>query len=257
MKEAFDHLQQVFPDMPPACEQALMAAVHSVAERPRARLLHPLRRVAVLAAAMLTIACAAGAAFYPQIIPWFASRYGQEYAAWMEQGSVAAPNASVAAEGAVFSVDEVLVRGRGLYVMGTIRAAQGYVLVDSECSAQEPWGYNIHYGEEAPEGTPSIAQVAESTGSAIRYVFCDLRGVGVDGGALLLPGSWGYGATVQRDGSIIFTIEAEDGLAVEPGKAYTLEFSAQTWGAHADGSINHEDMTETFWRMTVTPEEMP
>lgn len=256
MKEAFDHLQLVFPDMPPACEQALMAAARSVTEKPRVSSLRPVRRAVLLAAAMLTIACAAGAAFYPQIIPWFASHYGAEYAPWMEQGSVASPNASAAAEGAVFSVDEVLVRGRGLYVMGAIRAAEGYVLVDSECSAQEPWGYNIHYGEEAPEGTPSIAQVAEATGSAIRYVHCDLRGIGVDGGALLLPGSWGYGATVQRDGSIVFTIEAEDGLAVEPGREYTLELSAQTWGAHADGSMNHEDMTETIWRVTVTPEEL-
>ncbi|MBQ8536619.1 MAG: hypothetical protein IJ461_04360 [Clostridia bacterium] len=254
MKQAFDQLQQIFPEMPKACEQALMTTVYSVQERKRSFTYHSARRAAILLAAMLAVTCAAGAAFYPQIINWFVNHYGQAHGAWMEKGSIAIPNGSVEENGAVFTIDEVLVRGRGLYVLGTIRAEEGYILVDSQCSAQEPWGYNIHYGETAPEGTPTIYQKAEETGCAIRYVHCDLSRIGVDGGALLKPGVWGYGARVQQDGSIVFTMEVEDGMVVEPGREYTLEFCAQTYGVQADGSINEEDMTERVWQITVVPE---
>jgi len=148
----------------------------------------------------------------------------------------------------------VLTRGRGLYAMGAIEAADGHMLVEYDCSAEDPFGYNIHYGDAAPEGTPSIIEKAHESGSSLRYVICHIEKIGVDGGAMLAPGSWGYDARVQRDGSIIFTMMVEDGMAVEPGVTYTLEFSAQTYGANSDGTINFDDANEITWQIDVVPE---
>ena len=256
MREAFADLKQIFPDMPDKCDQALMETVRLLPEKSTRAPLRAGRRLVILAAVFLMIACAAAASFYPQIIGWFANRYGDSFASWMEKGSAVQTAASAEVGGAVFSMDEVLVRGRGLYAIGTIRASDGYVIADSECSPEEPWGYNIHYGETAAEGTPTIAEKAALSDSVIRYVHCDLVGISVDGGASLMPGSWGYGIKAQRDGSIVFSIEVEDGLAVEPGSEYTLELCAQSYGTNADNSISYENLEEKNWSVTVKPEQL-
>lgn len=214
----------------------------------------PVRRVALLLAIMLAMTCAAGAAFYPQIVTWFAGRYGNEWGAWMEKGSIALPDSAVELNGAIYTVDEVLVRGRGLYVLGHINPLPGHMLVEQDCSAHDPFGYNIHYGEDAPEGTPTIYGKSVETKSAIHYVACDVQGIGVDGGAVLTPGSWGYGAQVQKDGSIVFSLEVEDGIVVEPGKEYTLVMRAVSYGVFEDGSVNYDDLAEKTWEVTAVPE---
>lgn len=254
MKETFDQLKQIFPPMPEACDRALTAAVQSVTEK-REKPAPRLGRLALLAACMLAVTGVAAAALYPQIVTLFSGRFGQAYGAWMAQGSVAAPQAVVTCGGAVFTVDEVLVRGRGLYVMGTIAPEDGFVLADADCgSAQEPWGYNTHYGETAPEGAPTIAQKAAEDGRAIRYVQCDLRGVGVDGGETLMPGCWGYSAMARRDGSFVYTMEVEDGMVVEPGSTYTLALCATVWAAGEDDALDPGTQAEQTFSVTVAPQ---
>ncbi|MGN1021448.1 MAG: hypothetical protein ACI4O7_13875 [Aristaeellaceae bacterium] len=226
------------------------AALH---RKPRLR---PVCRVALLAALLLALTCAAGAAFYPRIISWFSREYGQAWAAWMETGSVALPASSVEVSGAVFTIDEVLVHDRGLYVLGSIRAEPGHMLVEQECSVHEPFGYNVHYGETAPEGTPTIAEKAAADGCAVHYVGCDLEGIGTDGGDILKPSCWGYAAKAQLDGSIVFSMEVEADAAVRPGKEYTLVLSALVYGTLDDGAIDHHALTKETWAVTVTPERL-
>jgi len=230
MKEAFCDLQIIFPDMPAACEHALMTAAYSVPFRAPKRIFRP--ALAIALALMLGLVCAAGAAFYPQIIGWFANHYGAHWGAWLQGGSVAAPQLTVQAEGAVFTVDEVLVRGRGLYILGSIRPQDGYAIAD--CDTRK----------------------APSCEAALRYVHCGVERIGVDGGAMLVPGCWGYALEEQPDGSITFSIEVEDGMAVEPGAEYAIEMYAHTYAANADGSVNPEARDETTWTFTVTPESI-
>lgn len=218
--------------------------------------LRPMSRVALVVALLLAMTCAAGAAFYPRIIAWFAREYGQEWGAWMENGGVALPDTSVEVNGALFTIDEVLVQDRGLYVLGSIRAEPGHMLVEQECSVHEPFGYNIHYGETAPEGTPTIAEKAAAEGCAVHYVGCDLEGIGIDGGDVLQPACWGYAAKAQKDGSIVFSMEVEADAAVRPGETYTLVLCARSWGVLEYGSIDPHDPAEKTWAFTVTPEWM-
>lgn len=141
MKETFDNLQSVFPEMPKACQEAMLNTAYSVQEKQRKHSLHPAWRFTILIAAMLAVTITAGAAFFPRIISWFTQYDGQEYGAWMEKGAVALPEAFIEQDSAAFTVDEVLTNGCGLYVLGIIKASDGYVIVDSECSAQEPCLY--------------------------------------------------------------------------------------------------------------------
>lgn len=255
MKE-FDDILYLFPEMPAACDEALNTALKSLPEKRRSFTFTPRRTAAILLAALMALCCVAGAAFAPRIAAWFAGHYGASYGEWVAGGNLAQPNASVTENGAVFTIDEVAARSRGLYVLGTIRPEEGYLILDSECSTEEPFGYNIHYGETAPEGTLSFAEKAQAEGKALRFVHCDLRSIGVDGGAMLVPGSWGYGARMQPDGSIVFTMEIEDGMTVQPGSEYTLELCATTWDASAGGYCNYENGTEQVFTVTVVPTSM-
>ena len=202
--------------------------------------------IAVLLTLLMAMTCVAGAAFYPRIISWFTNQYGQEWGAWMEKGNAALPDSAVEVNGAVYTIDEVLVRGRGLYVLGHISAEDGHVLVEWDSNVCDPFGYNIHYGEEAPDGTPAIAEKAAETNSILHYVACNLEGIGVDGGTILQPDCWGYEAKVQRDGNIVFSMEVEDGVAVDPGKEYTLAMRAASYGVLEDGSITFSANFESY-----------
>lgn len=229
MKEAFDDLKMIFPELPADCDRALMATVRSVPVRERKMAFRPAFALAL--ALMLALSCVAGAAFYPQMIGWFAGHYGERWAAWLEKGSVAAPEISTEAEGAVFTINEVLVRRRGLYVLGTIRPQEGYTIADFDMP-------------EKP-----------ADGKTLRYVRCGMERIGVDGGALLAPGSWGYAAQKQEDGSVTFSIEVEDGMAVEAGAEYTLELYVCTYGTAADGAVDLESRDEAAWTFAVAPEK--
>lgn len=256
MKETFQRLDQIFPDMPPACDNAFMKTVCSVEERASPPPHRRLRLVAIVVVVLLALTCTAGATFYSEIVAWFEQQYGQSYGAWMEQGMIASPNVSVEENGAVFTINEILVRGRGLYVMGTIRAAEGFVLVDGYASARDAFGYNVHKGEKAPAGAPSIKEWAAQMDSSLRYVECTVTRIGVDGGTMLSPDEEMYITEIQRDGSIIFTLAIEDGQTVEPGTTYTLELCLQTCGARADGSIDEMRLTERSWLITIVPSQM-
>ena len=81
----------------------------------------------------------------------------------------------------------------------------------------------------------------------------ELTRVGVDGGELLTPGTSGYYDELQPDGSLIFSIEGQDGIAISEGKRYTLELRAdvRTW----DGEEWRGEVTGT-WTLSCVPETL-
>lgn len=218
-----------------------------------AALPHPVRRLVpvLMLVLVLVVTCAEAAAFYPRIISWFAGEYGEDWAVRLEDGDVAVPETSVEVEGAVFTIDEVLVRQYGLYVLGHIRAREGYILVEQECGVDEPFGYNIHYGEVAPEGAQTIAEKATAEGAEMRYVACFLEDIMTDEGTLLSPDCWGYCAKAEKDGSITFSMEVEDSLVDSLGEAFTLVLSAYSWGVKENGTIDLDVKDMTTWTVAV------
>lgn len=245
-------LKNLFPEIPEACADALLSAACSVQEEEPMRKRMSVRRGAVLALTLICVAAAALAAFAPRITALFGEHYGAQFQTWLEGGRAAPVAASLTVEKVDFALTEVAQRNRALYAMGTITPQQGAVLVATDCTTEEPWGYDVHHGDQAPEGAATIAQKAAETGAAIYAVDVFLEGIGVDGGTVLAPDCWGYDVMPQRDGSIIFLLELDDGSVVEPGETYTLEMSARVQQLTADGQPSGEPV-----RVTWTAEAKP
>lgn len=255
-----DDLQRVFPSMPEGCSHALMDAAGSLKEEcemkgytPRHTQRRYGRLVPVVALALVCMMGAALAAIYPRITEAFGQRYGADTQAWLEQGNIALPADALQVEGVTFTLDEVAWRSHGLYGLGTITPGEGMVLLGEGSSLGDAYGYAVHTGDEAPAGTHTIQEKAAQEGSAIKQAAVRLEKIGVDGGALLAPGDWGIGVYPQRDGSLQFLLEAEDGGAIAQGESYTLQLTALVCSVSADGTVDMAHAARQAWTVTMTP----
>ena len=214
----------------------------------------PTRRIAILLAVMMAMTCVAFAAFYPQIAEIFGRRYGEDAQAWLEQGDIALPADSVKVEGVTFTLEEVAYRNHGLYGMGTIRPGEGIVLLDEESTLSDAYGYAVHYGDKAPEGTITIAEKAAQDGSVIKQPRFYIGMIGVDGGKMIQPHGYGLGLTPQRDGSIQFLFEVEDGQAISEGESYTIQMTAIVRNVSPEGVVDYDNATRQEWTVEIEPE---
>lgn len=251
-------LQKVFPEIPVSCSRVLMDTAGSLkeeSEMKRGYSPRPTTRFALVLA--LVIICMMGvalAAFYPQITEVFGRHYGVDTQAWLEQGDIALPADSVQVDGVTFTLEEVVYRNHGLYGMGTITPGEGVVLLDEESELSDAYGYAVHYGDIAPEGTISIAEKAAQDGSVIKQPRFYLGMIGVDGGKMIQPHGYGLGMTPQRDGSIQFLFEVEDGQAISAGETYTIQMTAIVRNVSPDGTVDYETSARQEWTVTIKPD---
>ncbi|MBE5787144.1 MAG: DUF4179 domain-containing protein [Clostridiales bacterium] len=210
-----------------------------------------------LALALIVI-CLTGIALavsYPRISEVFGSRYGDDFQAWMEDGNVASPENSITVEGVTFTLNEVAVRNRGLYGLGSITPGEGILLLASEYTAAEPYGYAVFQGDKAPEGTPSLMEVAAAEGKTIKQVEFWLEKIGTEDGALLEPDGWGSDERPMRDGSVQFLFEAEDGIAVQPdAEKYTVQLLVAVRNVSADGEVDYDHPVRREWTVEIAPQ---
>lgn len=208
----------------------------------------------VLALVIISMMGVALAAFYPQITGLFGLHYGEDTQAWLEQGDIALSADSVQVDGVTFTLEEVVYRNHGLYGMGTIKPSEGVVLLDEESTLGDAYGYAVHYGDKAPEGTITIQEKAAQEGSVIKQPRIYMGKIGVDSGKLLQPHSFGLGMTPQRDGSIQFLFEVEDGQAISEGETYTIQMTAIVRNVSPDGIVDYETSARQEWTVTIKPE---
>lgn len=253
-----DDLQKIFPEIPASCSRVLMDTAGSLkeeSEMKRGYSPRPTTRFAlVLALVIISMMGVALAAFYPQITGLFGLYYGEDTQAWLEQGDIALPADSVQVDGVTFTLEEVVYRNHGLYGMGTIRPNDGIVLLDEESTLSDAYGYAVHYGDTAPEGTITIAEKAAQDGSAIKQPRIYMGKIGVDGGKLLQPHGFGLGMTPQRDGSIQFLFEVEDGQAITEGETYTIQMTAVVRNVSADGTVDYDNAVRQEWTVEIETE---
>ena len=253
-----DDLRKVFPEIPASCSRVLMDTAGSLkeeSEMKRGYSPRPTTRFAlVLALVIISMMGVALAAFYPQITGLFGLHYGKDTQAWLEQGDIALPADSVQVDGVTFTLEEVVYRNHGLYGMGTIRPSEGIVLLDEESTLSDAYGYAVHYGDKAPEGTITIAEKAAQDGSAIKQPRFYIGMIGVDGGKLIQPHGYGLGLTPQRDGSIQFLFEVEDGQAISEGETYTIQMTAIVRNVSPEGVVDYENATRQEWTVEIEPE---
>lgn len=249
----------MFGSTPDSFKAAVRRGLASArAEKTAAR--RPLRVLASAAAAMLLVMGAAYAAFPSQVAEWFGRSYGEQTAAWLKDGKTDRPaNVGIVAGGAVFTLDEVVQRNRGLYGVGTVTLPEGSkdVLVAEDQGVDEPFGYDIHgmgdHAEAAPEGTATLAETAKKRGGKLLMAVFRLDMVGVDGGEMLAPDCVGYTMIPQRDGSLRFLFEAEEGIAIEEGDSYRLALRANTREIDESGAYLEGTKQETAWELDIAP----
>ena len=253
-----DDLQKVFPEIPASCSRVLMDTAGSLKEESEMKRCYTSRHTPRFALVMvLVIICMMGvalAAFYPQITEIFGRRYGEDTQTWLEQGDIALPADSVQVDGVTFTLEEVAYRNHGLYGLVTITPGDGMVLLGEDYELSDAYGYAVHYGDKAPEGTISIQEKAAQDGSAIKYVGFNLDKIGVNDGTLLEPDGWGLGEYPQRDGSIQLLFEVEDGVAISEGDTYTIQMTATVCTVSSEGVVDYENPINQVWTVKIKPE---
>jgi len=253
-----DDLQKIFPEIPASCSRVLMDTAGSLkeeSEMKRGYSPRPTTRFAlVLALVIISMMGVALAAFYPQITGLFGLHYGKDTQAWLEQGDIALPADSVQVEGVTFTLEEVAYRNHGLYGLVTITPSDDVVLLSEDSNVGDAYGYAVHYGDKAPEGTISIQEKAAQDGSVIKHVGFYLDKIGVNDGALLEPNGWGCGIYPQRDGSIQILFEVEDGIAITEGESYTIQMTAIVRNVSPEGVVDSANSVRQEWTVTIKPE---
>lgn len=253
-----DDLQKVFPEIPASCSRVLMDTAGSLkeeSEMKRGYSPRPTTRFAlVLALVIISMMGVALAVFYPQITGLFGLHYGEDTQAWLEQGDIALPADSVQVEGVTFTLEEVAYRNHGLYGLVTITPSDGVVLLSEDSNVGDAYGYAVHYGDKAPDGTITIQEKAAQDGSAIKHVGFNLDKIGVNDGTLLEPNGWGCGVYPQRDGSIQILFEVEDGIAISEGETYTIQMTAIVRNVSPEGVVDSANSVRQEWTVTIKPE---
>jgi hypothetical protein len=251
-------LKRMYGTTPERFKRRVAFALQKTEEKP---MKHTVRTILVTAIILLLLTAAAYAAFSSQVLDFFGKSYGNDYKQWLEQGEVAVPNQSLVLDDAVFTVDEIIYRDNGLYGVGTVSLREGSaaVLIAEEYTPDEPFGYDIHgaggHVEEAPAGTPTIAEVAAEKGGKILMVSYTMpEQIGVDGGEMLFPPWVGVELVPQRDGSIQFCFELSDGVAIADGDIYTILM----WSSVCEMTADGEQLTDTRhgenWTVEIAPE---
>ncbi|MBE5795184.1 MAG: DUF4179 domain-containing protein [Clostridiales bacterium] len=250
-----DDLQQVFPDMPESMSRALMETASSVKEESEMKMRHTLSLALAFVLVFICLMGVALAVFQPQIANIFGQHYGNDFKAWMEEGDVASAEDSVVVEGITFTLNEVATRNHSLYCVGTVTPGEGILLLSDDYPATEPFGYATFHGDKAPEGTPTVLEKAQTDGSTMKQVSISLETIGADGGAMIMPGSWGYDARPMRDGTIQFLFEVEDGVAIpEDARTYAIELRATVRSVSSEGEVDYTNCIDQKWIVEVQPQ---
>ncbi len=256
-----DMLKQMHGSTPESFKRSVASALRKTEERPMKRKLA--LRTALVAAVILALCMAvAYAVFSSQVTAFFGRLYGNHMQSWLEKGDVATPNQSLTLEGVAFTLEEVVYRDNGLYGVGVIRPEEGAatVIIPEDHSPNDPYGYDVHGAgglpEEAPPGAPTFADMAREKGGKLLMVRAIPDQIGVDGGTMLSPGSIGFSAVPQRDGSIHFSFELSDAYAVEAGETYTIQMWASAWEMTLEGELLEDARHGEYWTVNIQPTPM-
>jgi hypothetical protein len=217
------------------------------------------RTVLIAAIILILLTAVAYAAFSSQVAGFFGRLYGSNTQNWLEKGDVAVLNQSFTLDEAVFTLEEVVYRNNGLYGVGTIRPQEGgsTVIIPEDVTPDEPYGYDFHGAggmpEKAPANAPTIADIVREKDGRLLVAFVRIDEIGVDGGAMLSPGTVGYGQVPERDGSIRFSFELSDAYAVQEGETYTLKILAFVFEMTIDGKMLEDTRHGEYWTVEIKP----
>jgi hypothetical protein len=257
-----EDLKQMFGSTPDSFSYRVAFALKRTEEQSMKRKF-TVRTVLIAATIFVMLMAVAYAAFSSQVTEFFGKLYGNDMQEWLEKGDIAGPEQSFTLNGVTFTLDEVVYRNNGLYGVGTIRASEesDVVIFPEDQKPSDPYGYDV-YGvsggepEKAPDGTSTFADVAREKSGKLLMVRALPDLIGVDGGELLMPNPIGYTLVPQRDGSVQYSFEVSDDIAIEEGETYTIQMWVSVWEFSPEGKAMSERPNGENWTVEITPNPM-
>lgn len=218
-------------------------------------------RTALITALVLALTIAvAAAAFTSKVADVYGWSYGENKRDELLAGKIAQEACSVQVGDAIYTLEEVTYIDDGLYGVGSIRPAhEGIILMAEDYQVTDAAGYSLYYSDsvDPPADAPSYADLASSRHAKILMVHCLPEAIGVDGGTMITPPTFGYFAIPQMDGSILFGFEIPTGAAVEDGAEYTISLWASNWEITPEGEWLRDEPNDTYtgdtWDAVVYP----
>lgn len=177
---------------------------------------------------------------------FFGTHWNRELGEWLRGGRIARTEECFTAGGVTFTLDETVCRGRGIYAVGTVRAADPKdvlvpdELADAECFPEDP-------------GARELAEAAAASGGRLLSVNVFPNKIGADGGAMLTPGCAGYYDIRNEDGSLTFSFEVEDGIVPKEGAEYRMELSVCVRQIAENGCTAEGSAAVETWNVSVKP----
>lgn len=228
------------------------------------------RKMALAPALVLVIVLMAGvalaAALYPGTIQRFAQSYGADFGAKLEAGDRAEINTSYTLGEVKYTVTDVIWEGGVLYGTIVMEPEEGanIVLIPQDYSVDDPAGYAVYYGVEAPEGAKSYKELAQERGAKLMLATCIPDGFVQDG--QLQCGTVGIYETPEEDGTIVASFELYGPvgkdfieLPIERAERYMLQLYLGKWEVTPEGQWLREEPNNTWqkaqWLVEVEPEK--
>ncbi|MBQ7182511.1 MAG: DUF4179 domain-containing protein [Clostridia bacterium] len=198
--------------------------------------------------AILVVMGTAYALFSSQVAEFFGRHWGHDYGDWLQGGRIAQIGETVTLGGVDFTLDEVVYRDRGIYGVGTARAANKKdVLVPMD--VVDGWELEaVMQGDEAQ----ALIRRAGETGGRLLSIDCWPERIGVDDGSMINAGDVGVYNLRNEDGSITFSFET-GGYALEDGTTYQLELSIDVDEWTEAGMVDNDPVESRTWTVSFRP----
>lgn len=255
-------LLRAFPDTPPAFDAAVERALHRVTRQKEVPIMK--RKMMLVLSLTLLLVLLTGIVVYAAVRVRTVERYSEYYndeeiTQRLEAGDIAEVDASYTLDPIGCTVTDVIYADGILYGTAVIAPLPeaSVVLLPEDYAVDDPAGYAVYDGEEAPSDAPSYAQLAQENGAQIQSIRLLPDGYVIDGE--LHGGTIGYFFTPQKDGSIVVTFEiyGDNDAAIARADSYTLQLYLSCTPLDAQGEPLPDAQQAATWTLAVSPTVQP
>lgn len=249
-----EELLRAFGETPPAFRAGVHATLRNLTTGKEEHIVRRKLRFApalVLMLVLLGSVAIAASILYPRTQERFTEIYGEEFGEHLAQGDVAEMEMTYVLEDVQYTLTDIIYADGVLYGTVVMEPAEGanIVLMPEEFDVSDPYGVNIHGGEEAPEGAKSYLEVAQERGAKLIVAKHRVREELGDGNFL---GSSGYFDVPTPEGTIISSFEVYGWNGeIDRSQTYTLVINPRNreW---IEGNEEH-DWNSGEWTVEVEP----
>ncbi len=194
---------------------------------------------------------------------FFSQHWNQELGARLQEGKIAQIGESVTVGDVVITLDEIVYRDRGIYGVGTVRPVhEEDVLFPMDTADLLAMSHEEEFHPDEDPSRPvvneyyaalSLIEKAKTSGGKMLTAQSMPFMIGVDEGTMLSPGTIGYYDIRNEDGSLTFSFEAADGVAVSEGTSYQIQMESVVTQINDEGYPIDGTKQRSTWTVSCTP----